>query len=245
MLAGVPAPDHRYPVPVVEGVLVRRYQRFLADVALQGGEVRTVHCANSGSMRTCAEPGRPVRISDSGSPTRRLRWNLEQIRMGRAWVGLNTAVPNRAIEAAIARGGIAALRGYPSVKREVVYGREGRSRIDLLLAHGDRRCWVEIKNTSYRVGDEVRFPDSPTERGRKHLEELSDRARAGDRAVLVFFVNRPDVEVFRPAYEVDRAYAEGLSRAVAAGVEVIPLRALLSRAGVSVGEEIPFRLDRA
>lgn len=245
MLAGVPAPDHCYPVPVVEGVLVRRYQRFLADVALPGGEVFTVHCANSGSMRTCAEPGRPVRISDSGSSTRRLRWNLEQIRMGRSWVGLNTAVPNRAIEAAIARGGIPALRGYPSMRHEVVYGREGRSRIDLLLEDGERRCWVEIKNTSYRVGNEVRFPDSPTERGRKHLEELSDRARAGDRAVLVFFVNRPDVDVFRPAHEIDPAYGSGLARAVAAGVEVLPLRALLSAEGVRVGAGIPFRLDRA
>lgn len=245
MLGSVPALDHRYPAPVVEGVLVRRYQRFLADVTLASGDVLTVHCANSGSMRTCAEPGRPVRISDSGSATRRLRWNLEQIRMGRAWVGLNTSVPNRALEAAIARGGVEALRGYPSMRREVVYGREGRSRIDLLLEDGPRRCWVEIKNTSYRVGDEVRFPDSPTERGRKHLDELSDRARAGDRAVLVFFVNRPDVAVFRPAYEIDPAYAEGLSRAVAAGVEVLPLRALLSADGVRVGEPIPFRLEPA
>jgi len=245
MLARVPAPDHRYPPPVVEGVLVRRYQRFLADVELEDGEVRTVHCANSGSMRTCAEPGRPVRISDSGSSTRRLRWNLEQIRMGRAWVGLNTAVPNRAIEAAIARGGIPELRGYPSMRREVVYGREGRSRIDLLLEDGTRRCWVEIKNTSYRVGEEVRFPDSPTERGRKHLTELSDRVRAGDRAVLVFFVNRPDVEIFRPAHEIDPEYGAGLARAVESGVEVLPLRALLSREGVRVGGGIPFLLERA
>lgn len=242
---GVPALDHRYPAPVVEGVLVRRYQRFLADVEVSGGEVLTVHCANSGSMRTCAEPGRPVRISDSGSATRRLRWNLEQIRMGRAWVGLNTAVPNRALEAAVARGGVEALRGYPSVRREVVYGRERRSRIDLLLEDGPRRCWVEIKNTSYRVGDEVRFPDSPTERGRKHLDELVDRARVGDRAVLVFFVNRPDVRLFRPAYEIDPAYAEGLARAAAAGVEVLPLRALLSSRGVTVGAPIPYRLEPA
>lgn len=238
-------PDHPYPSPVVEGVLVRRYQRFLADVALRGGQVLTVHCANSGSMRTCSEPGRPVRISDSGSATRRLRWNLEQIRMGRAWVGLNTAVPNRALEAAIARGGVEALRGYPSMRREVVYGRAGRSRIDLQLEDGARRCWVEIKNTSFRVGNEVRFPDSPTERGRKHLEELVDRASAGDRAVLVFFVNRPDVELFRPAYEIDPAYAEGLARAAAAGVEVIPVRALLTARGVRVGSPIPHVLAPA
>lgn len=236
--------DARYPSVLEEGVLLGRRDRFLADVLRPDGTVRTVHCANSGSMRTCVGPGRRVRCSDSGSPTRAVRFTWEQILMDGGWVGVNTAVPNRAVAAAVARGRIAALRGYPEHRREVVYGRDRRSRIDLLLSDGPRRCWVEVKNTSMAVGREVRFPDSPTERGRKHLEDLAERAEAGDRAVLVFFVHRPDVDRFRPAWEIDPDYAEALGRAVARGVEVLPLSTVLTVRGVAVGPPIPYDLHR-
>lgn len=239
-----PAEDARYPSPLRDGVLVGRRDRFLVDVALPEGTVLTAHCANSGSMRTCLERGRPVRCSDSGSPTRVVRWTWEQIDMGRGWVGVNTAVPNRAVAAAVARDGVEALRGYPTHRREVPYGRDRRSRIDLLLSDGGRRCWVEVKNSSMAVGTECRFPDSPTERGRKHLEDLAERVEAGDRAVLVFFVHRPDVDRFRPAWEIDPAYAAALTDAVTRGVEVLPLSSRLSARGVTVGPPLPFALGR-
>lgn len=244
MTGPAPAEDALYPTPVAEAVLLGRRQRFLADVALPDGTVRTVHVANSGSMRTVLEPGRTVRISDSGDPSRPLRWSWEQIRLADGWVGVNTAVPNRAVATAVARGRVEALRGYASARREVPYGPAARSRIDLLLEDGARRCWVEVKNASMRVGDEVRFPDSPTERGRKHLHDLAAQVAAGDRAVLVFFVHRADVGRVRPAWEVDPAYAEALGAAVDAGVEVLPLSTRLTPRGVCVGAPMPIELGR-
>lgn len=235
--------DYRYPGPLLEGTLLRRYKRFLCDVELPRGRRLTVHCANPGSMRGVSVPGRPVRIRDSGDPRRKLPHSLEQVRPGRAWVCVNTALPNRAVEAALRRGGIPPLSGRADIRREVASGLG--SRFDLVLEHGGRRCWVEVKNVTLREGREARFPDAVTARGLRHLEELAALVRAGDRAAMVYFVGRADVDAFRPAWAIDPAYAEGLSAAADAGVEILPVRARVSRLGLSVGPILPYDLGHA
>ncbi len=239
----------RLPQPLLDGILLKRYKRFLADVRLKDGREMTVHCPNSGSMKTCAEPGRPVRISDSGNPKRKLRHTLEMIRMGRTWVGVNTANPNRAVDEFVARGRIPELAGYALGKREVVYGREGRSRIDLLLsgsAGGTESpspdCYVEVKNTTYKTGEHSAFPDAVTERGRKHLEELDWVRQRGQRAVMFFFVGRADCHRFRPADEVDPAYGETLRRVASRGVEIVAYRFRFDRERIHLLERLPVDL---
>lgn len=232
-------------LPLLEGVLVRRYKRFLADVRLADGTELTVHCPNSGAMTTCSEPGRPVLVSDSGNPKRKLRHTLEMIRMGRTWVGVNTANPNRAVRRFVEAGRIPELAGYGHVRAEVPYGREGRSRIDLRLdQHHEGRppCWVEIKNSTWRIGEHAAFPDAVTERGRKHLLELEDRVENGERAVIFFFVGRADCRRMRPADEKDPAYGETLRRVVDAGVEALAYRMRLGRRGVELLDRLPVDL---
>ncbi|MDJ0522235.1 MAG: DNA/RNA nuclease SfsA [Planctomycetota bacterium] len=221
-------------------MLIRRYKRFLADVRREGGSELTVHCANPGSMSTCSSPGSRVRIRDAGNPKRKLSHDLEQIRAGRAWVCVNTAVPNRVVGAALRAGRIPGLDGYETVRAEVPDG-DG-SRFDFLLSSGGSRCWVEVKNVTLKRGREARFPDAVTERGLKHLQALERHVGAGDRAVMLYFVGRADVSSFRPAWEVDPAYAEGLERAAAAGVEVLPIRAVVTPVGVGVGLLLPYHL---
>jgi sugar fermentation stimulation protein A len=235
--------DYRYPSPLVEGTLIRRYKRFLADVALPHGRTLTVHCADPGSMRTVAVAGRPVRIRDAGDPRRKLSHTLEQVRPGRAWVCVNTAVPNAVVEGAVRRGAIEALGGYARLRREAVPF--PGSRLDLLLEHGERRCWVEVKNVTLRAGREARFPDSVTARGLKHLHALTRLRRDGDRAVMLFHVARADVDRFRPAWEIDPLYAAALRDAVAAGVEVLPVHVGVRRAGLAAGGLLPCELDPA
>ena len=220
----------RFTKPMRQGVLIRRYKRFLADVELEDGEVLTVHCPNSGAMTTCSEPGRPVWISDSENPKRKLRYTLEMIRMGRTWVGVNTANPNRAVEGFVQRQRIPELAGYPPPRREVPYGEGKRSRIDLLLEDdGKPNVYIEIKNTTLKDGQHVAFPDAVTERGRKHLEDLAAVAAEGHRGVIFFFVGRADCHRFRPADEVDPAYGETLRRVAAQGVEILAWRMRFSR----------------
>ncbi len=234
----------RFDLPLERGVLILRYKRFLADVELEDGSRLTVHCPNSGSMKACSEPGRPVIISDSGNPKRKLRHTLEMIRMGRTWVGVNTVNPNRAVAEFIARGRIDELRGYGELRREVPYA--GRSRIDLLLRDpaGSRRdAYVEVKNATYRDGQHAAFPDAVTERGRKHLQDLAEMVRQGHRAVMFFFVGRADCHRLRPADEIDPAYGQELRRAQASGVELLAYRFRFSPSrGIELAGRLPIDL---
>ncbi|MDF1700750.1 MAG: DNA/RNA nuclease SfsA [Planctomycetota bacterium] len=236
----MPALDHVYETPVEEGVLIKRYKRFLADVELDDGRALTVHCANPGSMRGCAEPGSRVRIRDSGNAKRKLPHNLEQIRAGRTWVCVNTAVANRVVGSALARDAIAPLAGYTTIRPEVADG--AGSRLDFLL-EGDRgRCWVEVKSTTLKSGREAQFPDAVTARGLKHLGALAELRAAGDRTVMLYLLGRGDVDTFRPAWTIDPAYAEGLARAHAAGVEIVPVRSIITARGVGAGLILPYDL---
>lgn len=242
----------KLPDALIRATLLRRYKRFLADVELEDGRELTVHCPNPGAMTSCSEPGRPVLISDSGNPKRKLRHTLEMIRMGRTWVGVNTARPNRAVAAFIGAGKIPELAGYAELRAEVPYGSGNRSRIDLLLSDPDggrADCYVEIKNTTYRRPVEgsagryyAAFPDAVTERGRKHLNELEGVVREGKRGVIFFFVGRADCHRFRPADEIDPAYGETLRRVAGRGVEILAYRMRVSPRRIVPVEPLPVDL---
>jgi sugar fermentation stimulation protein A len=232
----------KFERPLIPATLIKRYKRFLADVELENGEVITVHCPNSGAMTTCAEPGRPVLISDSQNPKRKLRYTFEMIRMGPTWVGVNTMNPNRAVEGFIRADKIPELMGYDTLRREVKYGEGGRSRIDILLTDcpaGRPDCYVEIKNSTLRDGHHAAFPDGVTERGRKHLNDLAGVVKDGGRGVIFFFIGRADCHRFRPADEIDPAYGETLRRVLREGVEVLAWRMRCNPQGIQLVDRLP------
>ena len=124
-----------YKLPLLHGTLLARRIRFFADVKLASGELLTAMCANTGSMKSCCEIGRPIVISDSQSETRKIKHTWELIDMGEGWVNVNTGIPNWAVEEFVARDAIPELTGFAHRRREVKYGKGGASRIDLLLSH--------------------------------------------------------------------------------------------------------------
>lgn len=214
----------KFPTPLVRGTLLRRYKRFLADVELDGRGTVTAHCANPGSMLSVNAPGSEVWLSQSPDPARKLRYSWELIRVGDTLVGINTQHPNRLVEEAIRDKKIPELAGYAALRREVRYG--ANSRIDLLLEDPQRpSCHVEVKNVTMKrdlaPSAPAEFPDSPTARGKKHLDELARVAARGGRAVMFFLVQRQDARAFAVAADIDPAYARGLARAKAEGVEVL------------------------
>ena len=210
----------RIEKPVVLGRLVRRYKRFLADVKLDGKRgVVTAHCPNTGGLLGCQEPGSRVVLRVSQDPGRKLRYTWQAVEVDGTWVNVDTALPNAVVAEAVRAGAVPALRGYPELRREVPYG--SRSRIDLLLERGEERRYVEVKCTTLARGRTALFPDAVTARGLKHLGELEAVVRGGHRAVQFFFISRGDATRFRPAADIDPAYAEGLRRAAEAGVEVV------------------------
>ena len=218
--------------PLTEGVLIKRYKRFLADVQLQDGSVVTAHCANTGPMTGVLHPGGRVRLRYAPSPKRKLAWTWEQAEVpgtneDSCWVGINTALPNRLIRAAIEAGCLQqALGPIGGIKAEVPYGENRRSRIDLLLtpdegAPDPRPIYLEVKNTTWCEGPLALFPDTVTERGQKHLQELMG-VLPDARGVLVPCLSRPDVTCFAPGDSADPRYGELFRQAMNAGVEVLP-----------------------
>lgn len=235
----VPAADaHLLWPPLIGGRLVNRYKRFLADVALADGTVVTAHCPNSGSMRGCAEPGRPVYLSRHDTPRRKLAYTWELIAMPGSLVGVNTLVPNRLVARSVAAGGVPELAGYPEVRPEVPVG--AHTRLDLLLQdHAGRKTFVEIKNCTLVEDGLACFPDAVTTRGRKHLEVLGDLHRQGHRSVIFFLIQRMDATAFAPADAIDPAYGEALRRAAAAGVEVLAYDVAIDLNGIALGRPLP------
>lgn len=227
--------------PLIAGQLIQRYKRFFADVRLPNGEVVTAHCANTGSMKTCGSPGDTVYLLHDPKPTRKLAYTWELTETAGGFIGVNTARPNHVVATAIALGKVAELKGYETIKQEVKYG--ANSRIDILLTDkaGDT-CYVEVKNTTLLAEGEVQFPDAVTERGLKHLTELTTVVKNGSRAVMFYLVNRPEGAAFAPAAAIDPAYAQGLKDANAAGVEILAYRAEHSVTGITLGAQVPIRL---
>jgi sugar fermentation stimulation protein A len=218
----------RFPRPLVEGRLIRRYKRFLADIQLEAGVV-TAACPNTGSLMGCCEAGNRVWLSESDNAARKYRHTWELVEVGRTLVGINTGLPNALVAEAIAAGVIPELAGYASVRREVAFGEEG-SRVDLVLEGGGREpCYVEVKNVTAAARRGVAlFPDCVSERGARHLRELSRLKARGLRSVQLYCVQRGDVREVRPADAIDPVYGSTLREAMAAGVEVLAYRAKVS-----------------
>jgi sugar fermentation stimulation protein A len=234
-----------FPAPLVRGTLIRRYKRFLADVLLESGEEVLAHVANSGAMLGTSDQGLEVWLSPAANPARKCKWSWELCRVDGFLVGVNTAHPNAIAAEAIAAGQIPELAGYATIRREVKYGRN--SRIDVLLeAPGRPTCYVEVKNVHLKRGEWAEFPDAVTARGAKHLVELRDMVAAGARAVMLYLVQREDCRGFRPAGDIDPAYAEGLQAAMRDGVEAICYTCRLSLEDITIGGRLPMSVgDRS
>jgi sugar fermentation stimulation protein A len=231
----------QFPSPLVRGRLVQRYKRFFADVILDNGEALTAHCPNPGSMLGVNAPGSVVWLSKSDSPTRKLAHTLELVEIDGAPVGINTISPNRIVAEALAQDRIPELGGYQTHRREVKFGEA--SRVDFLLqGEGRPDCWLEIKNCQLsRSARLAEFPDCVAARSAKHLRELSAMVAAGDRAVVLFTIQRENCDAFSACHELDPTFAQALEDAADAGVEILPYRCIMGVEGIGLSHRIPWR----
>ncbi|MFO7844554.1 MAG: DNA/RNA nuclease SfsA [Bacteroidales bacterium] len=225
--------------PLIHGRLIKRYKRFLADVQLDNGEIITAHCTNSGSMKSCLEENAEVFLSPVNDPKRKTQFTWEMIKINDNWVGINTNNPNRLAFEAISQEKIEKLRGYTDVSREV---RFGDSRFDVMAKNSVETCFVEVKNVTLKEGKYALFPDAVTTRGKKHLDTLIKVKQEGMRAVMLYIVQRMDVEVFAPAKHIDPDYAKTLKKAYHNGVEIIPLQAQVTPRNIEIVGELPFEI---
>lgn len=227
----------KFDQELTHGQLIKRYKRFLADVNLDDGSEVTAHCTNSGSMKTCLEPGAEVYLNPVNDPKRKTKFTWEMIKINGQWVGINTNHPNLLAYEAIRSGQVPALKGYDEVKREVKFQ---DSRFDVMAKNDKETCFIEVKNVTMKDGEFALFPDAKTERGRKHLETLIRVKEEGMRAVMFYVVQRMDVSKAGPATEIDPNYANTLRKAMNSGVEVIAMQAHVSPEGINLIKELPF-----
>ena len=233
--------------PLITGRLIQRYKRFLADVRLDSGDTITATCPNTGSMMGLTAANSRVWLSTSDSPTRKYRhtWELIETDIGKGpqIVGINTNHPNAVVTEAINAGKIAELKGYGSLRREVKYG--VNSRIDILLegGPGGQSCYVEIKNVHLmREAGLAEFPDSKTERGIKHLVELSAMVAEGHRAVMLYLVQRADADRFGLAQDIDPTYAAAFAKAKSAGVEMLCVSCRVTPQGITADTPVAWAI---
>ena len=227
--------------PLKQGTLIRRYKRFLADVRLPGGDEITIHCPNSGSMKSCSEPGSPVCFSRSDNPGRKYPHTLEMVPNGTTWIGVNTSRANSIAAEAIEKGHIEELSNSTTIRSEVKTS-EG-SRLDLLVETAGGQTYVEVKNCSLAVNGVALFPDAVTKRGTKHLRELERLVESGFRGVIFFLVQRLDCDRFSPASAIDHEYAATLAEVHHKGVEILAYQARVTPHSIAVTRSLPVTLD--
>lgn len=226
--------------------LIKRYKRFLADITLPDGEVRTIHCANTGAMTGCAEPGFKVYYSTSDNLKRKYPNSLELCQNNAGdMICVNTTLANKIVSEGINDNKIPELNGYATLQQEVKYGAEN-SRIDLLLTDENRaNCYIEIKSVTLlgqgtQHNDQGYFPDAVTTRGQKHLRELINMTQQGYRAVLLFLVQHQGIKKLSPARHVDEKYADGIKQALDAGVEILCYNTDIDVNNIVVNKSLPF-----
>lgn len=202
----------------------KRWKRFLMEVKLESGEVVVAHTPNTGTMKTLLAEENFVYVEPNDNPKRKLKYTTQIIEFkNKKFCLINTHLPNHLVREGIENKLVKELSDFSRVESEVKYGKDDRSRIDILLSHSDGiKTFIEIKNATLKVGDGVcAFPDAPTERGRKHLQELQAEIKKGNQAVGFFLVSRNDCHKFRIAKEIDPAFYEEYLKARKAGVEFL------------------------
>lgn len=246
------------PQPMTRGVIVQRYKRFFIDMVLDDGRAITAHCPNPGAMLGVKDPGQTAWVSWSDDPKRKLAWTLQLVEADTGLVGVNTMLPNRLVAEALAAGVIPELAGYASVRPEVKYAQA--SRVDFLLTDPDRppcwlevntqsahaqpkeRLWLEVKNCHFsRTKGLAEFPDCKAERSTRHLGDLAAQVAEGDRAAVLFVVQREDCDEFSACADLDPAFAKALKRAEDAGVEVLVYACEMGTDAIRLGGKMALR----
>ncbi len=232
----------QFQTPLMPATLIRRYKRFLADIVLEDGTQTTAHCANPGAMTGLATPGARIWVERNDDPRRKLRysWKLVELNGGHM-ACVDTAMANRVVEEALRAGQIPGLPENAEVRREVRYGQG--SRVDFLLSGaGGPNIWVEVKSvTLSRRPGLAEFPDAVTKRGARHLAELANMAGQGDRAVVLYLVQRSDCTEVSVAADIDPAYARACRQATARGVEPLAFSSCISVDGLQMGAAVAVR----
>lgn len=222
---------------ICKGYFIDRPNRFIAHVEIEG-EVHTVHVKNTGRCAELLKPGTEVYLQDSKNPARKTRYDLIGAKKGERQVNMDSQVTNTVVKEWIEEGNL--FDDATSVKSEYTYG---NSRFDLYVEAGNRRALIEVKGVTLEEQGVVRFPDAPSERAVKHMEELMQAVQEGYEAYVFFVVQMKDVLYFTPNMDTHAAFGEALIQASKKGVNVLAYDCDVTPDSIKIRKEVPVVLE--
>ena len=228
----------KFKESLLQGNLIKRYKRFFVDIKYNN-KVITAHCPNTGSMMGLLSENNVVFFSKAEDPNRKLKYTLQIIKTKNKLVGINTHLTNKIILEALENKKIKSLIKYSIIKKEVKFSE--KTRFDFLISNNKKKCFVEVKNvTLSREGKVAEFPDSPTSRGLKHLNDLCLAKQKGFEAYILYLVQRNDCESFKIATDIDQNYKFALDKALKSGVKLLCYDCKITNEEIKVYKEIKY-----
>jgi sugar fermentation stimulation protein A len=237
-----PSPSKRIKLDfgtLIPAAFLRRENRFVVQVEYQG-EVYQAHMANPGRLQELLTPRRTLWIHPVHDPGRKTQFDVVLADLDDTLVSMNSQLPNQLVAAALHAGSLPGLLNIQSIEREVT---RGHSRIDFMVQEKLNVHWVEVKSVTLVANGTARFPDAPTQRGTRHLQVLQEIVAEGERATVLFVIQREDAQAFTPHDERDPAFGAALRAAADAGVNVRALRCRITYKSIQLGDEVPVCLD--
>ena len=229
----------RFQTDLIPATLIRRYKRFLADVRLPDGQEVTAHCPNPGAMTGLADPGTRIWLEPNDDPKKKLGygWRLTEL-AGENFACVDTGLANKIVAEALAARQIAELATYPDIRSEVPFGTG--SRVDFLAGTPEgNRAYVEVKSvTLARNAPHAEFPDTVTKRGTKHIHELEKAGQSGDRAIMLYLLQRTDCQAVTLAGDIDPTYVAAAQGAQ--NIDFLAYRTTIDPTGISISGACPF-----
>lgn len=223
---------------LVGGRFRERLTRFSCLVDMNG-TATLCFLPNPGRLIELLIQGREVLLVPQKGKERKTPYDLFALRHEGKWVVVDSRVPNRLTYESLLTGVIPEFKGYDEVKPEPAYG---TSRFDFLLENGEDKCLMEVKSCTLVEKGVAMFPDAPTTRGRRHMEELLMAKKQGYRACVLFIIQREDAEVFRPNEGTDPDFSRALRKAASRGVEVLAYASAFRGNEIRLKEKIPVKL---
>lgn len=221
---------------VISGKFVSRPNRFIANVEIDGEE-HIAHVKNTGRCKELFIPGAEVYLQISDNPDRKTKYDVIAIKKGDKVINIDSQIPNKVFGEFVAQGGF--LNNVTYVKPECTYK---NSRFDFYIEADGRKIFAEVKGVTLDEGGVARFPDAPTERGVKHLNELADSVENGYTAYVVFIIQMKGIKHFEPNYKMHQAFGDTLKAATGIGVNVIAYDCEVTPNSITIDGKIPVCL---
>lgn len=220
----------------VKGRFINRPNRFIAQVEINGKE-ETVHVKNTGRCRELLIPDATVILEGSANTQRKTKYDLIAVYKNDILINMDSQAPNKAAGEWLVKGGL--IENPDLVKAEKIFG---NSRLDFYVEKGEEKIFIEVKGVTLENNGVARFPDAPTQRGSKHLNELINAKKQGFRAVALFVIQMKGCRYFEPNSDTDPVFAETLKKAFNAGVEIIAVDCKVTESSMEIDKQVEVKL---